>query len=243
MLAVTLFSCNPWFAGFLIAVIIIGTFLLAIYSNMLRDEINDPVMFLEGAKTSRRLARKRKKKIPRPYSLSRSQLAFWTVIITSTYIYLVFCKHCGRLLPWDASTLAMLGISMGTTIGGTIIDKSQEDLKRHQNFPSRGFAIDILSDVSGVTVTRFQQVAWTFIAAVLYVSQLPNIPAGRFPQLDSSILLLSGLSSAAYLSVKVGENTGRRNAASPDIDDAVPAVTALPGPTGSLTPGEQSQPN
>ena len=243
-MTILLFICSQFFAIPLIVLVVGGLILLSKQSNMLRDEINDPVLFLQKSRERAKYARKNRASIPRPFSLARTQLAFWTAIITSSYIYLRFDLHCGFPIHFDASTLAMLGISVGTAMGGTMIDKQQGQLPRHQNAPSKGFFIDILSDENGVSIARFQQVVWTFIAGVLYITQLidPILQAGQLPKLDSAILLLSGLSNAAYLSLKVKENTGQRPAIDSEIlEQNTPAVKDLPV-AQTVKPGKQIQP-
>lgn len=241
---ILLFICSQVFAISLITLIIGGLLLLSVRSNMLRDEINDPVLFMQRSRKYAKYTRSKRASIPRPFSLARAQLAFWTAIIGSSYVYLMFHRHCGVPIHFDASTLAMLGISMGTTIGGIMIDKQQAQLRRHQNAPTKGFFIDILSDENGVSIARFQQIVWTFIAGVLYITQLsdPTLPAGQLPKLDSAILMLSGLSNAAYLSLKLKENTGRSATINSDIlEQNTPAVDKLPV-AQTVKPGKQIQP-
>jgi hypothetical protein len=239
-----LFICSPFFAISLNVLVVGGLIWLSTKSNILRDEINDPVLFLQRSRKRAKYARMNRASIPRPFSLARTQLAFWTAIITSSYIHLMFDRYCGIPIHFDASTLAILGISMGTTMGGTVIDKQQGQLRRHQNAPSKGFFTDILSDENGVSIARFQQVVWTFIAGVLYITQLidPALQPGQLPKLDSAILLLSGLSNAAYLSLKVKENTGQRPGVDSEIlEQNTPAVKDLPV-AQTVKPGKQVQP-
>jgi hypothetical protein len=243
-MTILLFICSQFFAIPLIVLVVGGLILLSKKSNMLRDEINDPVLFMQKSRKSAKYARRNRASIPRPFSLARTQFAFWTAIITSSYIYLMFYRHCGIPIHFDASTLAMLGISVGTTMGGIVIDKQQGQLRRHQNAPSKGFFIDILSDENGVSIARFQQVVWTFIAGVLYITQLSDstLPEGQLPKLDSAILLMSGLSNAAYLSLKMKENTGQRSTIDSDIlEQNTPAVEKLPV-AQTVKPGKQIQP-
>src|SRR5690349_3009798 len=75
-----------------IAIIILLFFMLAFYSNILRDEISDCDEFAENA---RKLQQKQKwKQVNKtyPFSLTKVQFGVWTVIIASSYIYLSFCK-------------------------------------------------------------------------------------------------------------------------------------------------------
>lgn len=216
--------------------------ILAVRSNILRDQINDAELLAKRASRSKRYAGysvTRKNEIPRPYSLSRTQFAVWVLVISTSYIYLAFIENRGSPILWDGDTLAILGISAGTTTAGIMIDKSQQDLPRHQNTYSQNFLIDILSDENGISIARFQQILWTVIAAVLYLTQLPGLK-GHLPQLDSALLVLSGFSNAAYLTIKVGENAlSGANAAKTDLLFAgeTPAVSPPAGNDLSKSPG------
>jgi hypothetical protein len=196
----------------LTALIIVFFLILAWRSNLLRDEIDNPAAFM----TQARLIDKDKSKvfgdIPRPFSLARMQLAIWTVVVAPTYLYRMLClKDCGSHLTLASSstTLALLAISAGTIGAASIIDRnnmqSSSMIPRHQNAPSQGFFTDILSDESGICIHRFQNVIWTVIAIAIYLSEAS---AGNcaLPALDGTILTLSGISSAAYLGLKINEN-------------------------------------
>ena len=68
-----------------------------------------------------------------------------------------------------------MGISVGTTFAAGTIDNNQNPITRHQNEPSAGFFIDILSDENGISIHRFQNVVWTIIAICLYLCYLKRI--------------------------------------------------------------------
>ena len=136
----------------------------------------------------------------RTYSLARSQLAFWTVLIAFAYLYI--WAVTGYLPLINGSILILLSVSMGTAAGASIIDYSQKD-----NVPSglsQGFLIDILSDRNGVSIHRFQMVAWTiFFGFYFYRSVLRNL---AMPLFDDNLLALMGISNGAYLGLKIPEN-------------------------------------
>ena len=136
----------------------------------------------------------------RTYSLARSQLALWTVLIVFAYLYL--WAATGYLPLINSSILILLSISMGTAAGASIIDYSQKD-----NIPSgksQGFLIDILSDRNGVSIHRFQMVVWTvFFGFFFYRSVVQNL---AMPMIDDNLLALMGISNGAYLGLKIPEN-------------------------------------
>jgi hypothetical protein len=71
----------------------------------------------------------------RPYSLSRCQMAGWLVLIVGTFC-LVWIST-GEIPAISQQLLAMLGIAMGTTVGGAAINSSQSD--------RRGSAVNALA--------------------------------------------------------------------------------------------------
>src|SRR6202000_2037057 len=62
--------------------------------------------------------------VPRPYSFSRVQLAWWTVIVLASFISIFISR--GVAPDLSTSTLYLLGISSATTVGATLIDLSDQ---------------------------------------------------------------------------------------------------------------------
>lgn len=201
-------ECCCYIAYVLIAIFVVITLAVSFMSNVLRDDIDNPTEFLAKAALMPKFASKPIDEISRPFSLARTQFALWTVIIASTYILLVLCKKdCAIELGKSATALALLGISAGTAGLAKIIDQDQENgtKLRHQNAPSNGFFADILSDESGVSLHRLQNVIWTLVAITTYICHV-SLDNCNLPELDKTILVLSGISSSAYLALKLREN-------------------------------------
>jgi len=78
----------------------------------------------------------------------------------------------------DPVNLGLLGIAIGTTTVAKVIDTSQSNQPAaattgaQQNQPSRGFFIDILSDETGVSMHRLQNVLWTAVIGYIYISRV-----------------------------------------------------------------------
>src|SRR5579872_1557158 len=82
--------------SFMTLVIIVGA-ILALRSNLLRDDVYDSdggKAFLDNAYKNPSFTGKPLDKIPRPFSLSRTQIFVWTIVIVGCYLYLQFCKAC-----------------------------------------------------------------------------------------------------------------------------------------------------
>lgn len=179
---------------------------------------------------------------PVPYSWSRVQLAWWTIIILSSFTTILL--RLGVAPNLHTSTLTLLGISVATTAAARVIDLGDQQNKqvfRHQNLKSTNFFLDILSDHNGVSIQRFQAVLFNavfgiwFIATVLgnltdasfclstFSKSDPNLaqcllhPADFYmPIITENNLILLGLSSATYAALKITENKGTDSEALPE---------------------------
>lgn len=214
---------------------------LALFSNMLRDEVNDEPLFDANAAKIKKQKRLLIFKSTNPFSLSRVQLGVWTVVISCSYIYLQLCMGNCNDTGLNETALILMGISAGVAAGGTIIDKReiQDGRFRHQNSPSEGFFIDILSDNNGISVHRFQKVIWTVIAVIIFLNKVYSIKTGcALPELSQTLLWLTGISSAAYLTLKTQENA-------PSIDSAASnggLSGTVPVPQQDMTTVQQTAP-
>ncbi len=131
---------------------------------------------------------------PQPYSWSRVQLAWWTVIILSSFIAIVWrdmqTDPPANTPTLHYSTLVLLGISAATTAVARMIDvgdMTNQAAIRHQELPGENFLTDVLSDQSGVSIHRLQAVIFNavfgvwFIATVLYNLVTGHDPCSLYP--------------------------------------------------------------
>lgn len=198
-------------AWIVVAAIITFFFVMANITNILRDEIGDCPAYDKKVQETLSASSKKTTSIKRPYSLSKTQLAVWTTVVSCTYIHEVLCNNC-KNVNINTTALILMGISTGTITIAGLIDKNQieQDSPRHQDEPSKGFFTDILSDDNGISIHRFQNFIWTIIAIIVYLHYVftNQLQAGTcFPELDSTLLALTGISSATYLTLKGKENT------------------------------------
>ena len=186
----------------ILAIVTVIVLVLGAKTCLLNDIVINKSTFLGKAEA-------RNIKDPRaPFSLGRTQLAFWTVIVFSSFVYLLF-KYGFRIPAINEVNLILLGIAVATTASGKIIDDSQKqngDLS--QDNPSEGFLRDILSDKNGVSIHRLQNVLWTLAVGVIYIhfvakqSSLPDETV-----LTNNLLILMGISTGTYVGVKTMENS------------------------------------
>lgn len=171
-----------------------------------------------------------------PFSLSQTQLAFWTVIIVGGFIYLVILTGlCDSL---NDSCLLLLGISGGTTGIASFIDFYKKrnvinnnpaiqegDVNPSKMFVKehRGFLHDILSDGVNISVQRSQIFIWNLVLGLYFIWYV--IDNKSMPVFSNTLLLLAGVSSTLYLASKGPEKPNTidpgtsSNAADPGGDD------------------------
>ncbi|HVW98664.1 MAG TPA: hypothetical protein VHA56_22035 [Mucilaginibacter sp.] len=153
--------------------------------------------------------------LPRPYSFSRVQLAWWSVIVLASFISIFISR--GAAPDLNTSTLYLLGISSATTVGATLIDISDQTNPNltglAQNIRGDNFFLDILSDKNGVNVHRFQTVVFNIVFGIwfiIFVLQQLNTPSTHaddiMPVISSNNLILLGVSSGLYTALKATEN-------------------------------------
>ncbi|WEA03066.1 hypothetical protein [Mucilaginibacter sp. SJ] len=138
------------------------------------------------------------------YSLSRTQLLYWTVIFSVTYLYI--CNETGALPDIPGSLLAILGISAATMATGKVIENDQKtkteiDPKAH----SEGFFHDILSDRSSINIQRLQNVLFNILFGLIFIQK--TVSSNLLPDFDNNILLMMGISAGTYAGLKATEPT------------------------------------
>lgn len=146
------------------------------------------------------------------YSLSRVQMAWWTMIVICCYIAL--WSDSGILVPLSGDTLILIGISAGTAAAAQTIDigkirvleqsgRSEQTQIRAAIHTNQTFLFQILSDENGINIQRFQSVVFTLFIGIFFVFEV--ITKFEMPDLDPGILGLMGISSATYAGLKTNE--------------------------------------
>lgn len=193
---------NPFVMSLLILILVVLSFYAVLRTGMLRDNGTDangnalPV-------------------VERPYSYSRTQLYWWTMIILICFV-LFFLKTL-YLLPFNITCITLLGLGALVHIGGRMIDQKDLDddnvemgtRKQDERATKRSFFKDLLTDGAGVSVHRFQSLVFNIVFGIGFVSFFAiNFAERLYPLIDFSEwqLALLGISSATYLGVKATEN-------------------------------------
>lgn len=220
--------------------VIVTTFLfLCFFTNILRDperppesrnsSVPPPIQVERAYQAGRQ---SNPQEVMTAFSLARTQLAIWITVIACVYIYAVLWDRL-YIIKINDTALLLMGISAGTFAVGAILDtvEIQQGINRHQDRQvSAGFFRDILSDSNGISIHRFQNVVWTVVAIICYFYRYNNPPAsatGGLPELDSTLLALTGISSATYLTLKTRENVSISKLLPLKIKLALPADTGF----------------
>jgi hypothetical protein len=138
--------------------------------------------------------------LERPYSIGRFQLAFWSVLVAESYLFVWLLT--GNLNTITASVLALVGIGSATALGGSLIDSGSKP-ETAPGLRSRGFLTDLLSDSSGISIHRFQILSWTLILGVIFCASVYKVL--EMPEFSPALLGLMGISSGTYLAFKFPE--------------------------------------
>jgi len=175
--------------------LLVGIFLIvvAFWKNLLRDKS---------------IAAKK------PYSFSRVQIAWWTVIVISS---ILFTWISTGEFTINSTVWILLGISAGTLGVSSAIDVkdlananaalgSQPNAvaQMSQNHDCEGFFKDILSDKDGISIHRLQSFVFNVSFGIFYLIQAFDIY--ELPVFDNNVLGLLGLSNGAYTLLKNSEN-------------------------------------
>ncbi len=138
------------------------------------------------------------------YSLSLTQLLFWTALVIGAFIYTLVLTNITT--SFNTSILLLLGVSAGTTGLAYVIDSNfaQRNPTAAQK-PHSSFLKDILTDGTGYSVQRIQAFAWNLVLGLYFI--IFTINNKSMPEFSTTILFLAGISSASYLGAKGPENS------------------------------------
>lgn len=143
------------------------------------------------------------------YSLSLTQMAFWFLLVVASSIYLYTITTL--YVPISSSVLGIITISTASALAAAGIDLTKRSKAEKNNVPApqrqtHSILGDITNDGSGgLSLQRLQVVVWTALFGFYYCYRVWATVS--IPDIDSSMLILMGLTSAAYVGGKVPEKT------------------------------------
>ena len=134
-----------------------------------------------------------------PYSFSKSQQLFWSVLVIATFVFLWMMT--GEVDTLTGSVLALLGITAGTGVTAWMIDTSRDA----GNASSRGFIADILSEGGGIAIHRVQAAVWTLLLGVIFCETVYRTLF--MPQFSFTLVGLMGITTGTYAAFKLAART------------------------------------
>ncbi|TGE24340.1 hypothetical protein E5K00_03750 [Hymenobacter aquaticus] len=154
------------------------------------------------------------------FSLAKVQMAWWTFVILGSFL-VIYCVS-GEMPDISTTSLALLGISGGTTALNALITSGSADPATVAAGPqtSRGWLTDIVSDDHGLSLNRLQQVVISLMMGYFFVRTVYNTVA--MPVWTDNQILLLGISNATYLGLKWQES----RTPSVPVDTAPPPAPA-----------------
>ena len=149
------------------------------------------------------------------YSLSRTQLLYWTILFAAAYLFI--CATTGTMPDIPGSLLAIMGITAGTMATAKVIENSHKAIVPiDPKAKSEGFFLDILSDGSSINIQRFQNVIFNLLFGIIFIQKTWS--TALMPDFDSNVLLLLGISAGTYAGLKVTEATKEQNKPAPQVN-------------------------
>jgi hypothetical protein len=130
-----------------------------------------------------------------PYSLGRTQMAWWffLIILSFNYIWLITADR-DSIPP---SLLGLMGISAATALAAAAIARGD-----HEPRESHGWWKDLVTDDRGViALDRLQIVVWTIILGGVFLTSV--IWELTMPEFNATLLALMGISSGTYIGFKL----------------------------------------
>lgn len=137
-----------------------------------------------------------------PFSLARHQMAFWTVVVVGSYVYIAMLT--GGISAPNATALYLIGISGSTGLVAGSIDQRRRSNGDHRPLTHENWFEDLLSDDNGVSIHRLQILIWTLVLGFFYILEVYHSLA--MPEFDAAQLGLLGISSGLYVGFKFPES-------------------------------------
>ena len=133
--------------------------------------------------------------------VARCQMAFWFFLVLAAFIliWLITGDYNGIVMQ---QTLVLMGISAATGAFSVAIDSNKSATATTAPIHSNFFD-DLLTDVNGITLHRYQMLVWTIALGIIFLFSAYETLAT--PNFDANLLTLMGISSGTYLGFKLPE--------------------------------------
>src|SRR5436190_11896269 len=129
--------------------------------------------------------------VPQPYSLGRTQMAWWFFLVVLSYTYIWLCLGDRDTIP--TSVLGLMGIISATALAAMFITPKNAAPRNTEDF-WRDLAA---YDQGTIALDRLQIVVWTLILSGIFLTSV--IWELTMPEFSATLLALMGISSGTYI--------------------------------------------
>jgi hypothetical protein len=157
-------------------------------------------------------------------SSSKFQFLLWTCMVIFAYVAIYYVKATngdyGPFSEMPSNLLILMGISAGSMVASKVITSSQITQGTTQKDPVTTvgnkkskflFKYLVCDDDGYPALNQVQMIAWTFISLGIYlalvIEQVNSGSEYHLPNVDESLMVLMGISQAAYLGKKLSSTT------------------------------------
>ena len=152
-------------------------------------------------------------------STSKFQVFLWTGAVIFGYVAVLTVRwkagQTDALPDISQNVLAALGLSSGTAVAAHVITANAVGTGATVKEPpvsQRGLAPIFQNDADQPDIGKIQLIAWTFIAVAVFLAGVLRITSAgatdaSLPDIDPTLMVLTGLGSATYLGRKLVPTT------------------------------------
>jgi hypothetical protein len=144
------------------------------------------------------------------YSISKFQLLLWTVSVLFAYIAVVSARVAAGLVAdipnVPENVLLALGLSGATSVvaKGIKVNNLRTGKELSTTLVDTGPISTLLTNKDGsLSLHKLQYLVWTFVAIGVFLVSLDQSTRLTLPDIDTTLLVLSGIGAGTYLSQKL----------------------------------------
>ena len=135
-----------------------------------------------------------------PYSLGRTQMAWWFFLVVLSFSFIWLVTGDRDTIP--PSVLGLMGISAATAVVAAATARDESEASR----ASAGWWRDLVSDERGsVALERLQVIVWTIVLSGVFLTSV--IWYLSMPEFNATLLALMGISSGTYLGFRIPQKS------------------------------------
>jgi hypothetical protein len=135
-----------------------------------------------------------------PYSLGRTQMAWWFFLVVLSFGFIWLVTGDRDTIP--PSVLGLMGISAATAVVASATSRDESEAQR----ASAGWWRDLVSDEHGsVALERLQVIVWTIVLSGVFVTSV--VWYLSMPDFNATLLALMGISSGTYLGFRIPQKS------------------------------------